>query len=373
VKLTSPESAGGVDSAGRNAEAEERGVRAVNVLCLCGAVIGIASVFCTWSFLVSSGEIIASTSLVEHLDPYPFSPGLWFLGSVIFLAGTVIALFTTLSGFVQFAGIVVYVEAIRERAAELEGIPASDFAFGVGLGLMMGVVSSSVILFSMVLPAGQGLRTGPATLLDRILVFRLGAVRSSGSATAKAEVAEPVEGFFRSRGKWVSFIVATSLVSVGLVSVDTALYTVAPLVEQVAAGVEIDVNTLMYGYPCDYEERALRVSGEGASVEWILASEELSNGKWCVVDFGSRALGPLVISLTAMELSGDGRFGAGDSLVLVCQNGTAFTESNIYRLSWIDTTAVPRLPPPSYPTVFFVITPDGSIDSWRLEFQGYLL
>lgn len=365
-----------VDSTRRNPEEGKRRIRAVNVLCLCGAVIGIASVFCTWSFLVSSGEIIASESLVERLDP--FSSNLWFAGSAIFLVGTVVALFTTLSGFVQFAGIVVYVAAIRDRTAELEGVPASDFSFGIGLGLMMGVVSASAVLFSVFLPAGPGLRTAPATLLDRLLVFRRGAASRVGSAAAKAEAAERAKAFFRSQGKWVSFIVATSLVSAGLVSVDGGLYPTDPLLEQVGGGIEIDVNSfavVAFGLACDWSEHTLRLSDEQASIEWVLASEELSNGSWCAVDFGSRVLGSLVVSLTVIDQSGDGRFGSGDSLVVVAQNGTAFAEDVAYGLEWTETGPPPTIPPSgSYSVSVTFVIYEGSIDSWSMmDVPGFRL
>ncbi len=343
-----------------------RTLTAVNLLCVCGAVLGVSSLFCTWFYLMSCGEVIASAPFCDQSWNFLIRQisvaDLWSLGSLSFLAGTILAFFTTLSGFLQFAGIISCVLDIQDRIHGFERMAASDLGYGVGLGLPMAVLSASVVLYSMFMPLGPGVGRSHSGLRDRLLVFRLGAVSEGEPSASKPEaVRQRLRRFVLRCGRWISFLVAVSLVSVGLVSIDGDLYQSEPPLEQVGGGIEIDVNTFTFGYPTYWGEHYLTLSDGETSVRWDLTAQELSNGSWCTVAFGNRSLGTLEVSLIAVELLGDGQFGAGDSLIMVTQLDTPFEEDVAYGLTWFN--SIDTLPPRQPQMVTFVVY-DGGIDSW---------
>lgn len=371
----------------------------VNVLCICGAVIGVVAALCSW-YVVSEGSAEESISVATMLleatggwNPY-FDPWPWMAIGLSFIGGTVLAFVTPLACIPQAFGLVLTVAHVLDarHPLTLGGIGSS---VDPGLGFCLGVLSAGLILASLVVPMGPGFETGARGLRNRLLVrvreekHVVHYKRWSLARDPPKRLGERL-GEMRIRwaslltrrpGKWTAIVVASIVWSVTVFSLAGDFPGDGRLVTLVEEGVAVDSYTfalggafLYFAYRVSIEEGENHTGwgfcdymlddpeawdSDYLEPELSLDAQELDDGRWCTVDLGTRKLGGLEVSMTVMEQLGDGIFSGCDSLVLTAQNGTHFEEDRIYGIWWATNRALAW----SGTEVSFVIH-DGEIDSW---------
>lgn len=374
-------------------------ISSVNVLCICGAVIGVAAALCSW-YVVSEGSAEESTSIVTTLleitdgwNPY-LDPWLWMAIGLSFIGGTVLAFVTPLACIPQAFGLWLTVAHILDvrHTLILGGVGSS---IDLGLGFYLGVLSAGLILASIVVPVGPGFETGARGLRNRLLVRvreekRVVYYKRWSLARNPPKKLGERLGEMRIRwasrltqrpSKWTAIVVASIVWSVTVFSLAGDFPGDGQLVTLVEEGIAVDSYTFALGGAFHYF--AYRVSleeGENCTGwgfcdymlddpeawnseyfehELSLDAQELDDGRWCTVDLGTRKLGALEVSMTVMDQLGDGIFSGCDSFVLTAQNGTYFEEDRVYGIWWATNRAMSW----SGTEVSFVIH-DGEIDSW---------
>lgn len=309
-------------------------------------VIGVASVFCSW-FRWDFSVGMWSTSLWEYLTDERFDVDtLWDLGVVLFVSGTIAALFTQVSGSVQIAGLAMVFTDLADRAA-------------MGVGFYMGVLSAAIILASVAFPIGPGFEADPYGLRDRLAVIgRKASQPEKQGVKGRHSLKLRLGHLFRANGKWISLLVAVSIWSVTVVSYENDFFRDDPLLTQVEGGFIADSFSFgIAAFPLSGHMLLSLHDGEN-SVGWNLSNPEFIAGTWCAVDFGYRNLGFLNVSLTAVNHNGDDLFGPDDQLIVIARNGTSFEEDVVYSISlkyWVL--------PTSGIEISFVFH-DGVLDSW---------
>ncbi len=364
-----------------------------NALCLCGAIVGVAAVFCGW-FVITEGDAEDSTSLaailLEAFDPW-WGDATSLGAGLLFVTGTVLAFVTPLSGPLQALGLGVTVWRVLDVRPSLEE-GGYGGEFGVGLGFYIGVLSTGLVLMSLVFPQGPGFETGVGGMRNRLLVLvrlkkpvvhykrwclerdppkRLGKWLSEARSRWSSRLS-------RKPGKWTTLVVATAVWSFTVVSLGGDFPADRLLVTLVEDGIVVDSHAFglgrtfsyyAYGFSLEegedaagwrFSDYALDDLGVGGYPLGLSSeAQELDDGSWCAVDLGSRHLGALEVSLTVIEQLGDGALSGCDSLVVTAENGTHFEEDQVYSIWW----RTNRMMSWSGTEISFVIH-DGEIDSW---------
>lgn len=70
------------------------------------------------------------------------------------------------------------------------------------------------------------------------------------------------------------------------------------------------------------------------TVNWTLSTDDLNNGSYSVHDYGSQALGTLVVSLNVIDMTGNGAVNASNVLTVTTSNGK-FNPARSYMLTLI--------------------------------------
>ena len=319
----------------------------VNVLALCGAIVGVAAVFCSW-FVMNTQEVSYSLSLWTYLYEYTDSSNSLYFGGILFALGSIAAFFTQLSSPVQIAGLATVLMDLWDPVA-------------LGVGFYMGVLSAAIILASIAFPIGPGFEVGATSFRSRLLVKTHGAPRlAPQKVRQQSPIGLRLRQSVRANGKWFSILIAVSLWSVTVVSYENDFFGDDQILTQVEGGIVLGTSSLgksMVAYPWDGFRLSLHV-GE-SSVGWNFSNPDLVTGTWCAVNLGTRSLDSLNVSLTAVNRGGDRAFDPGDQLALIAVDDTTFEEDVTYRLWWKTDRAIAW----SGIEISFVFH-DGNLDSW---------
>jgi hypothetical protein len=375
--------AGADQSKPRSDEVTTTYVRSTNVLCLCGLVLGLAAMFCTWTYL-SDPDSFSSSFFVP-----PPHASLSSTGVQLFILGTALAIVTPLSGVVQAGGLVAYAVSVMDRAAEVSAHSDGTIEFGLSVGFYAGVVSAALVLGSLVRPMGPGFGSTRVDIMRRLRVFSDGRPRRKRTyryhgPRMKRDIAwkpkmsaADLKGFLSSRRKWVAMLVAFMLVSLVLALQQHDFLRDEPPLDTVEGGVVLELSRdkpLMV--VSSWGNSRLSMNDGESYVGWTFQTTGLDGGVWSVLSLGRESIGSLNVSLTVIDRLGDGRSGPGDRLVVTAQDGTAFAEDVVYRLRWrtnlTDTRAVYDYAAWEVSFVFH----DGHMDSWisqetRCYYSGY--
>ena len=352
-------------------------VRSTNVLCLCGFVLGLAAMFCTWTYLSSPDSFRTSFILPPPLP----SSDLDSVGTWLFILGTALAIVTPLSGLVQAGGLAAYAIGVLDRAAELSAHSEGTVELGLSVGFYAGIVSAALVLGSLIRPMGPGFGSAHIDVARRLRVFSDGRprrkrtyryhgprMRRDFSWKPKISVAG-AKGFLSSRRKWVAMLVAFMLVSLVLVLQQRDFLSDESPLDAVEGGVVLELSRdqfLMVSRP--WGQSYLSLSDGESYVGWSIQTAGLDGGVWSVLSLGEVSVDALTVSLTVIDRLGDGDSGPGDMLVVTAQDGTAFAEDIVYRLRGSTNTTDSF---ESYTTyvaweVSFAFH-DGHLDSWISE------
>jgi len=320
-------------------------VRSTNVLCLCGLVLGLAAMFCTWTYLSNPDSF--STSLIFISSSY-LSSGLGLLGARLFVLGTVLAIVTPLSGLVQAGGLVAYAVFVMDRAAEMSAHSDGTIEFGLSIGFYIGVVSAALVLGSLIRPMGPGFGSTRVDIMRRLRVFSGGRPRRKRTyryhgARMRRDIAwkskisaAGLRGVLSAQRKWVAMLVAFMLVSLVLALYENDFLMDRPPLDAVEGGVVLELSrdsSLLRG-SYYWEMSHLSMGDDESYVEWTFEDSGLDGGAWSALSLGKESLDRLNVSLTVIDRLGDGEFGSGDKLVVTAQKGTVFAEDVVYGLRW---------------------------------------
>lgn len=380
--------AGADQSKSRSDEVTTTYVRSTNVLCLCGLVLGLAAMFCTWTYLSDPDSF--STSF--FVPPLHTSSNLSFTGVQLFILGTALAIVTPLSGVVQAGGLAAYAVGVMDRAAEISAHSDGTIEFGLSVGFYAGVVSAALVLGSLVRPMGPGFGSTRVDIMRRLRVFSDGRPRRKriyryhGPRMRRDIAWKPkmsaagLKAFLSSRRKWVAMLVAFMLVSLVLALQQHDFLRDEPPLDTVEGGVVLELSRdkpLMVVR--SWGNSSLSMNAGESYVGWTFQTTGLDGGVWSVLSMGRESIGSLNVSLTVIDRLGDGRSGPGDRLVVTAQDGTAFAEDVVYRLRWRTNLSDPYegTARADYATwaVSFVFH-DGHMDSWISQetrcYSGYV-
>ncbi len=159
----------------RYVEVPERPFLRVNGLCLVGAIVAALALFLPWA--VSQDQVSHVETNIGAFDFDDAVPGISSIPEglrnsvTIFLIGTALAFFSPLSGIPLLTGSVGFMlTAMTTRFENSE--------LTISLGALAAVVSSIIVLWSLVYPAGPGYSHGRAhELTSKLLtwgVFKVG-------------------------------------------------------------------------------------------------------------------------------------------------------------------------------------------------------
>ncbi len=124
----------------------------VNVLCVLGAALGIASLFLPW---IVGGDLPHN---VEYSDLLvndillgsPIFTAAFILFCTMFLVGTGLAFVTPTGGFVQLAGLLGFLYAYPDAYRDMQGTQE------ISWGAYLGILSAAIVLVGLCLPIGPG-------------------------------------------------------------------------------------------------------------------------------------------------------------------------------------------------------------------------
>lgn len=126
----------------------------VNLLCLAGAALGLASLFLPWWQGAELGLGLAidrDYMLIQDvlLDPMPYGT-MFLIACTLFVVGTFLALWSPLGGLVQVPGALGFLALFGSEVGVRRGEDA------IALGAYMGLISAAIVTVSLIIPLGVG-------------------------------------------------------------------------------------------------------------------------------------------------------------------------------------------------------------------------
>lgn len=335
--------------------------RSVNVLCLCGAIIGVAAALSSWVCYSEMGYSV-TVALGEYIQPshYDSFHPLLFYGGMLFVVGTLLSFLTPLSGIVQGTGLSLFAVDFLGISAHLD-----DVEVVLRTGFYAGIVSAALVLASLFVPMGPGFGSVRHGFRHRLSVFR-GA--RPGRNVRVAQRLRAIETSALAQRKWASLLVAVILASAVMVFHDRDFFREEEALVPIMGGVQL--------YPCSpdlglfaggaWESYRVSLYEGDSGVGWTFQSDGLDGGTWSALSLGTGILGDLNVSLTVIDVSGDGIVHYGDSLVFTVNDGAAFSDDVVYRLFWKTNRSIAW----TGWEVSFVFH-EGHLDSWVSKVVRY--
>lgn len=296
----------------------------VNVLCLAGAVAGVASMFLPWC-TVGEGLAALDSTLPRLMTEWRdvLSEPLVF-SALVFIAGTVAALFFPAAFAVQSAGSILFFLAVADRDAALP----YGYYCELSYGFYVGIVSSVVVFAGFLRPTGPGYDGRWPWWSRRTEVSSK--AHFSGDRLVRQGLATPREavGALRGSRPWAQVVV-----------VAMSIITVLSFIGIQVCPSQGPVTSLDNGV-------VILVSGAATYASWTDAYPTLTDGSaavnWSVdpclwtddpktrgsdlgtVYLGARDLSGMVLGLELVDADGDRRVTPGDVLILTPSRGATF-------------------------------------------------
>lgn len=308
--------------------------RSINVLCICGAIIGVAAVFCEWTYF-SQVDYFVTGNLIDYIVPdrYHDPLDLSLIGGLIFVLGTGLAFVTPLSGLVQASGMVAFAIEIRNRASDVSSYSDGTMEFGLWIGFYVGIASAAIVLLSIPVPMGPGIERHRYDIRNRLFVFNGWRIGRKAHHIKRPKLVAKAIIIHR---KWVSILIAVMLASTILVLHDRDFFREDPLLAEVMGGVILEPCSPDLGLYAAGPWESYHISmyeGENGT-GWAFQNAGLDDGTWSALPLGEKAIGDLNVSLVIIDKWGDGMVGFGDSLVFTAQDDKMFVDDVVYRLLW---------------------------------------
>jgi hypothetical protein len=294
----------------------------LNVFCLIAATAGLAALALPWTWTRAGLYYEETNVLVLYIDtlrPVVYYPDLQISMS-LYVGGTLIAFLTPLGAIPQATGLTWFYlnELDRQESFSRYGY----FEGGLAVGFLVACLSSILILVSLVRPMGIGYGGLPNPFLTRTKVASMPKTRLSLNGVLRV---------LRKNKSWMlAWAVAALLLGAIIAVVDYPYRTHEPLTE-VEGGVMWVVDSHIGGY-FPWNQSELSVNDSIQSVGWYTQSWSLANKTWASETYGARNLSDVILALTILDWSGDGRLDPGDSLIITTLNGTSFVDGVTYRV-----------------------------------------
>jgi len=141
-------------------------------MCLTGVSLGIISIFINWRYVTADETSYSGSQTLSAFFANLFPPNSDFMFyGFAFVAGTIISMFSPLGGFVQLpSGLLIYSEIYSLPHWFGPPYPVQTYP---DAGLFLALISASVVLISLILPIGTGLKLGFSNLRQRLSVFQI--------------------------------------------------------------------------------------------------------------------------------------------------------------------------------------------------------
>jgi hypothetical protein len=340
----------------------------VNLLCILGAVVGLAALFLPWMW-TAEGLSSVDWSAADVLK----DGGSWSLGSIhtaliIFTTGTIMALAVPSGGIVQAIGLAMFYseEVLREERFTSGGVMQA----GLSIGVFVAILSTAVVIAGLVSPTGPGHGTKHNWWSSRALTFAR--TRVSKNRVVRLSWAKPREVFAvvrRPSRKATARLVAVFAVA-SIAYAAAFSYQDDGAARRVGDGVLLSMGELRMGH--DWDNSRISVSDGVNQVQWNLTTDIWEHGAWTAVAFEPKDLGDVELRLTVVDWGGDGYCTLGDQIVLAPINESAFEDDVQYILVLSDPREFSATDIPSIRTVVtFVLQSDGGVDSdWETTVSG---
>jgi hypothetical protein len=293
----------------------------LNVFCLIAATASLAALALPWTWTRAGPYYEETNVLVLYIDTLRqfYSPDIMISAS-LYVGGTLLAFITPLGAIPQATGLTWFYlnELDRQESFSRYGY----FEGGLAVGFLVACISSVLILLSLIRPLGIGYGGSPGPLLMRLKVALMPKTRLN---------LDGVLHVLRKYKSWMfAWVVAALLLGALIAVVDYPVRAHEPLTE-VEGGVMWVVDFHL-GVPLRWNSSELSVNDSIQSVGWNTQSWSLANKTWASETFGARNLSGVILVLTILDWSGDGRLDPGDSLVITTVNGTSFVDGVTYRI-----------------------------------------
>lgn len=118
----------------------------VNLLCIAGAALGLASLLVPFVEISGEGEYVLWDILQQ---PALYGTG-FVLGITLFVLGAGMAFVTPASGFVEFAGVMIFLYYLPEAYRNFSGNAS------LALGAYIAIISTVIVAVSLFMPLGTG-------------------------------------------------------------------------------------------------------------------------------------------------------------------------------------------------------------------------
>lgn len=305
----------------------------MNVLCTIGAMIGLASIFLSWTWWssVPTSDYLTSASLATMLMDIPSHlDNLMFVGGTVFAAGALVAFISPTGGLIQAFGLVLFYADEIDRQANVERF---GFDRGVGLGFFIACLSTLLVITSLVRPSGIGHGGRIVAWSERIWTMSGHLDRPYWAALLRG---------VRRNEAWVIALTVTGLLAATVVVVENEPFDKGPLVE-IDGGVMWVVDSATH---VTWTDGSVSLGDGSETVVWDTDCDSLGMGVWATNVYETKNLSGVNLTLTIIDSTGNGQIGSGDALVLTAGEGTSFTEGVQYRLSiYMEINYFPSPPP----------------------------
>ncbi len=346
-----------MDSPSERTPAGESQTISVNLLCILGAVVGLASLLLPWQW-TAEGFSSTDWSVADLLrDGAHGHPGIIYPALIVYVTGTIMALFAPPGGFVQIVGLTMFCSEEIKREENYTFMET-----GLSVGFFVATISTAIVMAALISPTGPGHGAGTKWWSSRAFTFAR--TRVANNRVLRLSWATPCDIFTVMRlpsRKVTVGLVAASVVALIAFST-TLLHGDDGPVSKVGEGVLLSFGELRGGG--NWDNSMIRVSDGVIQVQWNLTSDVWEERTWTAVSFEPMDLGGIDLRLTVVDWGGDGYRTLGDQVVLAPINGTAFENDVPYAISISCPREITATDIPSVMTVVtFVLQSDGSVDS----------
>lgn len=140
----------------------------VNLLAILGGLLGVMCILLPWSVTSTDGVFGSTTTESVMTDYIHDGDSAFSFAIVLFLLGSALALLTPLGSVGQFFGWLTFLAAIFGDLRTIHTAIA-DITLSLGLGFVVGVVASALVIASLLRPLGLGYTKGYVGVAQRFL------------------------------------------------------------------------------------------------------------------------------------------------------------------------------------------------------------
>jgi len=147
----------------------------INLLCLSGAIFGIVAIFLPWMVYQSDSPDLSYVgsrgfSLLDLMQMG--APGIlhgFIVFGIVFFAGSIIAFFSGIGGFVQLIGVIFLFKEIAYYPFSISVDPQIEIV--AGIGAYIGLLAALITIVSILMPIRIGTLPREKSIKNRIFAW----------------------------------------------------------------------------------------------------------------------------------------------------------------------------------------------------------